>query len=85
MAKITGAEPNLRTDCHGMNLIEDGKYEFDPENEALFPMANGNIQAEHIKLARLMLVSPLAVILKIKTTPELAHQILHFSRQMARI
>ncbi|MDR2336529.1 MAG: DNA repair protein RecO [Candidatus Nomurabacteria bacterium] len=85
MAKTSGAEPNLRMDSHGMKLIEDGKYEFDVEHEVLVPMASGVIGAEHIKLARLMLVGKLKMVLKVKVGADIAEQVLQFANKLARI
>jgi hypothetical protein len=85
MARITEGEPNLRTDNNGMQLIEDGRYAFDERAGALTPVANGVLGAEEIKLARLMLVSDLGVILRVKNNEGVSGQILHFARQVVGI
>ncbi|MDR2064041.1 MAG: DNA repair protein RecO [Candidatus Nomurabacteria bacterium] len=84
MAKASGGEPNLRTDGHGMQLIEDGKYEFDVGHEVLVPAANGSIGATHIKLARLMLSSSLAIVLKVRVGKDFSEQVLQFANKLAR-
>lgn len=80
IARVVGTEPNLHRDNHGEKLSVDQNYHWDSLDSCLTPDANGPIRAEHIKLMRLMLVSPLSTISKVQNTAELLPDILYIAK-----
>ena len=66
LARARGEQINLLTDTSGEKLQANLKYVWDSTDEALKPLENGNIGADEIKIMRLILVSPLALIGRIK-------------------
>jgi len=66
LLRASGEEMNLRVDVLGAQLSVEKKYTWDVMERALREDAGGEITAEHIKLMRLMVSSPLQLILKVK-------------------
>lgn len=65
-ARTTGEEINLIRDVHGEPLVSDQTYTWDSFEAALRPDANGPIGTSEIKLARLLLSSPLALVSRVQ-------------------
>lgn len=66
LKKTIGEEVNLLRDKDGRKLQPDQNYLWDGFAEALSPASTGPITANHIKLLRLMSVTPLATVAKVK-------------------
>jgi len=82
LARARGEQINLLTDTSGEKLQADLKYVWDSTDEALKPLENGNIGADEIKIMRLILVSPLALIGRIKGLEKHLGQIEHISKSV---
>jgi len=54
LLKLAGHAPNLRTTAEGEALTEDATYNFDLDNMAFAPHAQGSLNAGHIKTLRLL-------------------------------
>ena len=54
LLRLNGHTPNLQTDDSGSRLTVDTNYEFNYENMAFRPLADGKYNASHIKLLRLI-------------------------------
>ena len=80
LSRIAGTEPNLLRDSSGKKLQADQNYRWDSLDSCLAPDGNGPISADHIKLMRLMLVSPLATVLKVQNTAPLLPDILYIAK-----
>jgi hypothetical protein len=63
---LKGNQVNFLYDSSGEKLDPDLTYSWDFTSEALAPSPRGPISASHIKLARLMLASPLALVARVK-------------------
>lgn len=85
IAKIAGEDINLHRDTDGEKLSVDQKYFWDIAEDALKKAENGNISADHIKLMRLMLTSPLKTVLAVKNIGELVPDILPIARAVNKI
>lgn len=59
-AELLGDELNLRTDVMGRPLSADKSYMYDVGEKGLRPSEQGDLTAAHIKLLRLLAVTPLA-------------------------
>lgn len=62
----TGNQLNLSFDSSGEKLSPENAYAWNPATEALEPSSRGPISAPEIKLMRLIVTSPLALIAKVK-------------------
>lgn len=70
-AQAIGEEINLFTDTNGEPLNSELHYFWDHAESALRPDVGGTIDAQAIKLGRIMLSSPLRTVLRITNTSEL--------------
>lgn len=61
LGRLSGEEFNFYTDTTGAKLQPDYTYRWDFTERALRPDLNGDITADHIKLARLLTSSPLNI------------------------
>lgn len=71
LARASGEEINLVRDASGTNLHPDETYFWDATESALRPAPNGPISAREIKLARLVLASPLKTIAAVQNVTEI--------------
>lgn len=71
LARASGEEINLVRDTSGTNLHPDETYFWDATESALRPAPNGPISAREIKLARLVLASPLKTIAAVQNVTEI--------------
>lgn len=75
LARASGEEINLVRDASGTNLHPDETYFWDATESALRPAPNGPISAREIKLARLVLASPLKTIAAVQNVTEILPQL----------
>jgi len=66
VVRAGGEEVNLRVDARGARLVEDKRYSWDGQTQAMVPDEQGEIGGEHIKLMRLMMSSPLKLALRVQ-------------------
>lgn len=66
LARVAGEQVNFEIDADGEVLSPDENYSWDRIEKALRKSVHGKITASEIKLARVMLMSKLAVVLRIK-------------------
>lgn len=83
LTRIKGEQINLLTDISGTPLTKDTHYVWAPTDAALAPLDSGSITSDEIKLMRLILVSPLALVAKVKNLDKLLEPVLSLSRQLA--
>lgn len=81
VAKTRGEQINLLRDTTGAPLQKGMRYAWNSTEMALSPYDGGNIGTEEIKIMRLMLVSPLVVVSRIKGLDQYLDQILYVSKQ----
>ena len=82
LASLSGEPINLFRDSTGLKLQPDQTYLWDNLENALRPDTNGPIGANHIKLMRLMLVTPLAAVASVKSSGQLLPDILPIARSV---
>ena len=80
LAKICGEEPNLHFDTSGQKLTQEQVYSWNTVERALSPTPRGSITSDHVKLMRLMTVTNLSVVAKVKNCHLLLDDILSISR-----
>lgn len=80
LAKASGEEINLFTDTGGETLDSNTKYFWDGAESALRPDLRGSIGVPEIKLARLILTSPLTTIAKINQSATIVQPLEPISR-----
>lgn len=80
LAKASGEEINLFADASGEALNPDLRYFWDGAESALRPDPRGTIGAPEIKLARLILSTPLATIARISRSATIAQPLEPISR-----
>lgn len=66
LARVMGEEINLYRDADGNKLMVDGKYSWNPHEEVFYFNKNGEMDADVIKVLRLMVSSKLSVVGRIK-------------------
>lgn len=85
-ARISGEDANLRADTNGDKLRPDKTYTWNSAMSALEPSAGqGRITADHIKLMRLIVSAPLALILNVKNTADLTEDILYIAKCISQV
>lgn len=77
MLMASGEEVNLKFDVNGEKLSPESHYVWDVESSALAPRELGRIGAEHIKLMRLMVSTPLEICMKVSGFSDLLDEILY--------
>jgi DNA repair protein RecO (recombination protein O) len=85
LAKLLGGELNIKTDVNGMGLVEEAKYDFAVHDQSLVFAENGEINAGHIKILRLMVHNPPSVIAKIADLGQYIDECLRLARAVAKI
>lgn len=84
LVKASGEDVNLRFDANGDKLVADGRYYWDEENVALMPAKAGRVNAEHIKLMRIMQTGQAELALKVKGADDLIDEILYIVKCVER-
>ena len=82
-ARLSGKDVNLLFDTTGAPLSPDQRYVWNALDEALEPVAAGEIGASEIKLLRLMLVSDLRTVALVKNLDPLLPTVHHVARRVA--
>ena len=85
IARISGEEANLKYDTNGEKLVADGRYYWNDEQSALTRADRGRIDANHIKMMRIMASGPAELSLKVAGVDELIDEILYVSRCVEKI
>lgn len=85
LASESGEALNLVSDVEGEALKSAAKYIYDHKNKALRLSATGGLTADHIKLLRLLLSSPLSIALKVKNTVDFSETLLSVARAHAAV
>jgi recombinational DNA repair protein (RecF pathway) len=80
-----GEALNLVNDIDGQILMAEVKYDYDLENRGLVVSVSGSLTVEHIKVLRLLLASPLEIVLKVKNIANLSPVVLSIARAHAAI
>jgi len=75
MLAASGEEINLKYDISGEKLSADLRYVWDVENSALAPHELGRVGADHIKMMRVMVSTPLEVAMKVTGYGDLMDEI----------
>ena len=84
LMRISGEEVNLHRDTDGEKLSAELNYFWDSYENALKPDENGKITANHIKVMRLMLTSPLKTVVQVKEIGGLLPEILYIAKSVAK-
>lgn len=85
LARISGSPPNLSSSTSGQPLLPTATYVWDSTDLALRAHPAGPISAAHIKLLRLMVVSPLSVVSRVSGLNALLSEVLYVARSVAQI
>ena len=85
LARASGEDVNLRVDTSGNKLRPDKTYSWNSADNALeLSDGHGNITSDHIKLMRLMVSAPLALILNVQNTSSLTGDISYIAKCIAQ-
>jgi DNA repair protein RecO (recombination protein O) len=84
LVKASGEDVNLSFDANGDKLVADGRYYWDEESVALMPAKAGRVNAEHIKLMRIMQTGQAELALKVKGADDLIDEILYIVKCVER-
>ena len=84
LARITGEEVNLRFDNVGEKLLAEEYYHWDQESMALVKHPSGQIGADHIKLMRVMVSTPIEVTLKVRGVDALIDEVIYVAKCIER-
>lgn len=85
LAKISGEQINLVTDVSGSKLDPETNYVWDSTENALRPLPQGKIQAAEIKVMRLILSSPLALVQRIDHIDDFLPEILYIAKSLNQL
>jgi DNA repair protein RecO len=85
VAQLLGDELNLLADDKGHKLESDKQYRYDNQEKALVVNEKGAINAEHIKILRLVATKSLSVILQVGGMGEYLGDCLYVARQHAAL
>ena len=80
LLRASGEEINLKYDVSGNRLLPDSRYVWDTESVALAPHDSGRVTAEHIKMMRVMVSTPLEVAMKVSGYGDLMDEIAYIVR-----
>ena len=75
---------NLRFDTDGDKLMADGRYYWDEEQIALAKANSGRINANHIKVMRLMASGPVELSMKVQGMDALIDEVLYVAKCLER-
>jgi DNA repair protein RecO (recombination protein O) len=84
LTRISGEDINLHRDVSGEKLSSEMFYAWDTLENALRPEPRGSIKAEHIKLMRLILTSPLKTAMQVQGKEKLLPEILYIAKSVAK-
>lgn len=82
LAKVNGETINLIRDTDGNKLEQDQNYVWDSIEKALKVQQSGTINADKIKLMRLILSNKLEIILKINNVAEIIEDVLYIAKSV---
>ena len=80
LARVMGEQVNVYRDTDGEKLAENVRYSWDKMEKALVKNASGEIDADAIKIIRLMLTTKLDVAMRVKGISEKVPVILDIAR-----
>jgi DNA repair protein RecO (recombination protein O) len=84
-ASIMGHELRLWRDVEGQKIDEDKNYRYDVGEQGLRQIENGELNAEHIKLLRLIATKPLKILAQIGGTEKVLFDCFVVAREHAAI
>lgn len=84
-AELTGYELNLERDVAGQLLDEDKTYMYDMNEKGLRPAEQGDIDANHIKLLRILATRPIQTVAQIGGVESILPDVWLIARQHAAI
>ena len=84
-ARVTGEQVNLYRDINGNKLEADLRYYWDGQEMGLEVDARGPIDANTIKMMRLMLTADLAVVSRVKNAEMYAPEILKIAQAVKKV
>lgn len=84
-AELTGYELNLERDVAGQLLDEDKTYMYDMNEKGLRPAEQGDIDANHIKLLRVLATRPIQTVAQIGGVESILPDVWLIARQHAAI
>ena len=84
LMRISGEDVNLHRDTNGEKLDAETSYVWETYENALRAEPNGNVKADHIKLMRLMLTSPLKTVIQVQDIKELLPEVLYIAKSVAK-
>lgn len=84
-ARVTGEQVNLYRDIDGNNLEADLRYRWDGQEMGLRLDAQGPIDANTIKMARLMLTADLTVVTRVKNAEMYVPEILKIAQTNKKV
>jgi len=82
LLRASGDSVNLHTDTSGRKLSPSSSYAWDATDQAFREYKSGDCGANHIKLLRLIVSSPLATTLKVQDTDSLIPAITNITRTL---
>ena len=85
LAKASGEEVNLYFDTDGEKLNEKTKYSWSQMESSLIKNENGEIDADKIKLMRLMISTDLVVVARVKNIEKMISEVLYVARSVNKI
>jgi len=85
LTRISGEDVNLHRGTDGDKLDAETIYTWDSYENALKKEPNGHISANHIKVMRLMLTSPLKTVIQVKEIGNLLPEILFIAKSVAKL
>lgn len=85
IARVSGEDINLYRDNKGTKLDANKRYYWEGIESALAENPNGEIGADEIKIMRLMLTSPLALVSQIKNLDEKLPPISYIAKSISRL
>ena len=80
LGRISGEQINLHFDDTGQKLKKELKYSWNEFEKSFSVQERGNIDANHIKFLRLLVVSDLPTALRVKGADELLDTILYIAK-----
>jgi DNA repair protein RecO (recombination protein O) len=84
LMRISGEDVNLHRDTLGDRLDAETTYVWDTYENALKPEPSGNVKADHIKVMRLILTSPLKTVIQVQGIKELLPEVLYIAKSVAK-
>lgn len=84
-AELTGYELNLSVDVTGQPLEGDKTYMYDMNERGLRPAEQGDINADHIKLLRILMTKPIQAVAQIGGVESVLPDIWLVARQHAAV